>query len=127
MIALATTTDKGECISAMGVAYRVQALGNVTQGLLPAHTHKATVRLALQGVGEAVGVVLVIVQARGLVAQIALGAGMRRVTTDFFEVAALHFHFKATVAGTQNAGGFGGGHGNAPNNFTEHYSRTWFY
>jgi hypothetical protein len=61
--------------------------------------------------GQPVGVVLVVVETRRLVAQIALGTWMRSIATYLLQMTIDNVDLQAAVAGTQNASCLGGCHG----------------
>jgi hypothetical protein len=111
MVSLPATADKGKGVATVGVTDRSQSLGNVAKRLIPTDADKTTIRLALERMGQPVGVVLVVVETRSLVAQVALGTWMRRIATYLLQMAIDNVDLQAAVTGTQDASCFGGCHG----------------
>jgi hypothetical protein len=103
MIALAAAADQGERIAAMGSADGDQAPRDVFERLVPANANETAVWLALQRVAQAIGVILVVVQTGGLVAQVALRARVSVVSADLLQLPPVCLHFEAAVAGAQDA------------------------
>ncbi|GAA5240464.1 hypothetical protein BMMON2_32860 [Burkholderia mallei] len=90
----------------MPLAQRDEALRDVVERLVPCDAHEAAVGLAAQRVREAIVVMLVVRETRGLLAQIAFRNRMIVVASDLRELAVRDVDDKAAIARTQNTGGF---------------------
>ena len=89
MIALAAATVIEDRLAAVRVAHRTQLLGNFGDRGIPVDRLVAAVVATAHGRGQSVGPVLVVIQPRGLVAQVAPRGGVILVaagTCDLFAV-----------------------------------------
>src|SRR5690606_6666 len=82
VVALSAAAVIEDRLTARGVAYREQPLGDLGDRRVPVDAFEGAVRAAAQRVGEAVRAVLIVVEPQRLLAGVALGGRVRLVTPD---------------------------------------------
>jgi len=107
VVALPTPAVIEDALPAFPVPQGEQALAHFANGGIPVNGFKAAIGQAPQGGGQAVPAVLVVVQAGGFLAEIALGGGVRLVAADADDLALIfpaQLDLDAAVALAQDAG-----------------------
>ena len=106
MVALATATVKGKGRSAMLLADCRQAPCNLVQRLVPADANEAAVGLTLQGVPQAILMMLIVFQTGRFLADVPPGYRMFLVAANARELPIFYGDCQSAIARTEDAGCF---------------------